>query len=106
MQNKHQFFLSCWCPNVRGGGGGSSRLGQNPKFTQKNYWTAPLSTWWKSCTCSKSFGSAIVSSTTTLRVEGAIFDTLSLSEICAHCDASYDSDGDGDTCEKVAIVNR
>ena len=22
MQNKHQnFFLSCWCPNVRGGGG-------------------------------------------------------------------------------------
>ena len=43
MQNKQQnFFLSCWCPNVRGGGGGSSRLGQNPKFTQKNYWTAPL----------------------------------------------------------------
>ena len=34
-------------------------------------------------TCSKSLGSAIVSSTTTRLVEGSIFDTLSLSE--QHC---------------------
>ena len=34
-------------------------------------------------TCSKSLGSAIVSSTTTRLVEGSIFDTLSLSE--EHC---------------------
>ena len=39
---KHNF--SCWCPNIRGGGGGSSQLGQNPKFGRKFYLTAPLVT--------------------------------------------------------------
>ena len=40
MQNKHQFFfLVVGVPTF---GEGSSRLGQNPKFAQKIFWTAPL----------------------------------------------------------------
>ena len=36
MQNKHYFFFFLFGnPNVRGGGGRSSRLGQNPNFYQK-----------------------------------------------------------------------
>ena len=43
MQNKHQFFfISFGCPNFRGGGRGSSRLGQNPKYFQKSGLRAPL----------------------------------------------------------------
>ena len=40
MQNKHRLFSCFWCPNV--GGGGVKRLGQNPKFCRKFFWTAPL----------------------------------------------------------------
>ena len=33
MQNKHQiFFLSCWCPNVRGGGGGQAGWDKIPSL--------------------------------------------------------------------------
>ena len=36
MQNKHQnFFLVLGVPNLGEGGGGSTRLGQIPKFFQK-----------------------------------------------------------------------
>ena len=42
MQNKHQKKIFVGGVPTSRKGGGSSRLGQNPKFTQKNYWTAPL----------------------------------------------------------------
>ena len=43
MQNKHQKKNFCWgCPNLQGGGGGPSRLGQNPKFVKGTYCGAPL----------------------------------------------------------------
>ena len=42
MQNKHFSFFSFWCPNFWGGGWGSSRLGQNPKYFQKSGLRAPL----------------------------------------------------------------
>ena len=36
MQNKHNFFFFLFGnPNFQGGGGGSSRLGQNPNFYRK-----------------------------------------------------------------------
>ena len=41
MQNKHQKKICCGCPNLQGGGG-SSRLGQNPKFVKGNKLLAPL----------------------------------------------------------------
>ena len=41
MQKNINFF-SFGCPNVRWGGGGSTWLGQNPKFSQKNHLKAPL----------------------------------------------------------------
>ena len=42
MQKKHQKKNLVVGVPTFGEGEGSSRLGQNPKFTQKNYWTAPL----------------------------------------------------------------
>ena len=43
MQNKHQFFFfSFGRPNLGGGGGGSTWLGQIPKFFQKFDLKAPL----------------------------------------------------------------
>ena len=44
MQNKHQKNFCCRYPNLQGGGGGgSTRLGQNPKFVKGNISGAPLS---------------------------------------------------------------
>ena len=38
----HKLDRPCWLSWWRWRGRGSSRLGQNPKFTQKKVWTAPL----------------------------------------------------------------
>ena len=43
MQNKHQnFFLSCWCPNVRGGGGGQAGWDKIPSLPKKIIGRLPL----------------------------------------------------------------
>ena len=45
MQNKHQnFFLSCWCPNVRGGGGGQAGWDKIPSLPKKKFGRLPLIT--------------------------------------------------------------
>ena len=45
MKNKHQIFFLVFFVPTFGEGGGSSRLGQNPKFARKFFWTVPLMTW-------------------------------------------------------------
>ena len=43
MQNKHQKnFLSCWCPNVRGGGGGQAGWDKIPSLPKKIIGRLPL----------------------------------------------------------------
>ena len=45
MQNKHQIFFVVGVPTSREGG--SSRLGQNPKFVKGNISAAPLMIKWR-----------------------------------------------------------
>ena len=43
MQNEHNSLLLFWCSNLPGGGGkGSTRLEQNPKFCKKKIFWSPL----------------------------------------------------------------
>ena len=49
MQKKHHFFFSFGCPNLRGGGWGSTWLGQKTKFFDRSHLRAPLSQSHASC---------------------------------------------------------